>query len=210
MDEPKYSSVEEFLNAFSHSIGALFSIYAIVMLAVASHNAMEASSTAIFGAALFILFQSSALYHAMVNETAKKVFRKIDHSAIFILIAGTYTPILLLVVPFPLSVALLAMTWYLAITGIIYSCLTLKFKYLSTGLYLVMGWLSLFLFWSIWNNASHLAVWYLLLGGIFYSVGCIFYLSKRKYMHCIWHLFVIAGAASHYFSIMEVLKSIGG
>lgn len=208
MEERKYSSVEEFLNAFTHSIGALFSIYAIVMLAVASHNAMEASSTAIFGATLFILFQSSALYHAMVNETAKKVFRKIDHSAIFMLIAGTYTPILLLVVPFPLSVAILAMTWYLAITGIIYSCLTLKFKYLSTGLYLVMGWLSLFLFWSIWNNASHLAVWYLLFGGVLYSVGCIFYLSKRKFMHCIWHMFVIAGAAAHYFSIMEILKTV--
>ena len=178
------------------------------MLAVASHNAMEASSTAIFGATLFILFQSSALYHAMVNETAKKVFRKIDHSAIFMLIAGTYTPILLLVVPFPLSVALLAMTWYLAITGIIYSCLTLKFKYLSTGLYLVMGWLSLFLFWSIWNNASHLAVWYLLLGGLFYSAGCIFYLSKQKFMHTIWHIFVIAGAMAHYFSIMEILKTV--
>lgn len=208
MEERKYSSVEEFLNAFTHSIGALFSIYAIVMLAVASHNAMEASSTAIFGATLFILFQSSALYHAMVNETAKKVFRKIDHSAIFMLIAGTYTPILLLVVPFPLSVALLAMTWYLAITGVVYSCMTLKFKYLSTGLYLVMGWLSLFLFWSIWNNASHLAVWYLLFGGILYSAGCIFYLTKRKYMHCIWHLFVLAGAMAHYFSIMEILKNV--
>ena len=204
----KYSMKEEFLNAFTHSIGALFSIYAIVMLAVSSHNAMEASSTAIFGATLFILFQSSALYHAMVNETAKKVFRKIDHSAIFILIAGTYTPILLLVVPFPLSVAILAMTWYLAITGIIYSCLTLKFKYLSTGLYLVMGWLSLFLFFAIWNNASHLSVWLLLLGGFFYSAGCVFYLSKRKYMHCIWHIFVILGAMSHYFSIMEILKSV--
>jgi len=207
--EPKYTPIEEFLNAFTHSIGALFSIYAIVMLAVASHNAMEASSTAIFGATLFILFQSSALYHAMVNETAKKVFQKIDHSAIFMLIAGTYTPILLLVVPFPLSVALLAMTWYLAITGIIYSCLTLKFKYLSTGLYLVMGWLSLFLFYAIWNNASHLAVWLLLLGGLFYSVGCIFYLWKKKYMHSIWHLFVIAGAVAHYLSIMEILKTIG-
>ena len=206
-NEIKYTAVEEFLNAFSHSIGALFSIYAIVILAVSSHNAMEASSTAIFGATLFILFQSSTLYHAMVNETAKKVFQKIDHSAIFMLIAGTYTPILLLVVKFPLSVALLAMTWYLAITGIIYSCLTLKFKYLSTGLYLVMGWLSLFLFYTIWNNASHLAVWYLLLGGLFYSAGCIFYLSKRKYMHCIWHLFVLAGAISHYMSVMQLLKT---
>lgn len=204
----KYTATEEFLNAFSHSIGALFSIYAIVMLAVASHNAIEASSTAIFGATLFILFQSSALYHAMINETAKKVFQKIDHSAIFMLIAGTYTPILLLVVPFPLSVALLAMTWYLAITGVIYSCLTLKFKYLSTGLYLVMGWLSIFLFYAIWNNASHLSVWNLLLGGFFYSAGCIFYLSKRKFMHCIWHIFVIAGAFSHYLSIMEILKSV--
>ncbi len=205
--EKKYTPAEEFINAFSHSLGALFSIYAIVMLAVSSKSAVEASSTAIFGATLFILFQSSALYHAMVNETAKKVFRKIDHSAIFMLIAGTYTPLLLLVVDFPLSVALLAMTWYLAITGVVYSCLTLKFKYLSTGLYLVMGWLSLFLFYAIWNT-SHLAVWYLLAGGLFYSSGCIFYLVKKKYMHCIWHIFVIFGAISHYLSIMEILKTI--
>lgn len=208
MEENMYTSKEEFLNAFTHSLGALFSIYAIVMLAVNSETSMEASSTAIFGATLFILFQSSTLYHAMVNETAKKVFRKIDHSAIFMLIAGTYTPILLLTVEFPLSVALLSMTWYLAISGIIYSCLTLKFKYLSTGLYLVMGWLSAFLFYAIWNNASHLAVWYLLLGGLFYSSGCIFYLSKKKFMHSIWHIFVILGAVSHYFCIMEILKAV--
>ena len=208
MEERKYTPVEEFLNAFSHSMGALFSIFAIVMLAVSSKTPMQASSTAIFGATLFILFQSSALYHAMVNETAKKVFRKIDHSAIFMLIAGTYTPVLLLTVKFPLSVALLAMTWYLAITGIVYSCLTLKFKHLSTGLYLVMGWLSVFLAYSIWNNASHMAVWLLLLGGLLYSSGCIFYLSKKKYMHTIWHVFVILGAAAHYLCIMEVLRVV--
>lgn len=204
----KYTPKEEFANAFTHSIGALFSIYAIVMLAVSSHNPMEAASTAIFGAMLFILFQSSTLYHAMVNETAKKVFQKIDHSAIFMLIAGTYTPILLLTVQFPLSVALLAMTWYLAITGVVYSCLTLKFKYLSTGLYLVMGWLSLFLVYSIWNNASHYAVLLLFIGGVLYSGGCIFYLWKKKYMHSIWHMFVIAGAVSHYLCIMEILKVV--
>ena len=207
-EQAKYTPAEEFANAFTHSIGALLSIYAIVMLAVSSHNAVEVASTAIFGATLFFLFQSSALYHAMVNQTAKKVFQKIDHSAIFMLIAGTYTPILLLVVEFPLSVALLAMTWYLAITGIIYSCLTLKFKYLSTGLYLVMGWLSLFLFYAIWNNASHYAVWLLLLGGAFYSIGCVFYLLKGKFMHSIWHLFVIAGAMAHYLSIMEILSCV--
>lgn len=207
MEEQKYTPLEEFMNAFTHSMGALFSIYAIVMLAVSSHNAIEASSTAIFGAMLFVLFQSSALYHAMVNETAKKVFRKIDHSAIFMLIAGTYTPILLLTVKFPLSVALLAMTWYLAITGIVYSCLTLKFKYLSTGLYLVMGWLSLFLFYSIWS-VSHKAVLLLLLGGLLYSLGSIFYLIKKKYMHSVWHIFVILGAVSHYLCIMNILATI--
>lgn len=206
--EVKYTPKEEFANAFTHSIGALFSIYAIVMLAVSSHNALEAASTAIFGAMLFILFQSSTLYHAMVNETAKKVFQRIDHSAIFMLIAGTYTPILLLTVEFPLSVALLAMTWYLAITGIVYSCLTLKFKYLSTGLYLVMGWLSLFLVYAIWNNASHYAVLLLFIGGVFYSGGCVFYLWKKKFMHSIWHMFVIAGAVSHYLCIMEILKVV--
>ncbi len=205
--ERRYTPAEEFANAFTHSIGAILSIYAIVMLAVYSHTPAQKASTAIFGATLFILFQSSTLYHAMVNETAKKVFQKIDHSAIFMLIAGTYTPILLLTVAFPYSVALLAMTWYLAVSGIIYSCLTLKFKYLSTGLYLIMGWLSVFLFYSIWHNGSHLAVWYLLLGGIFYSAGCFFYLSKRKFMHCIWHLFVIAGAMSHYFCIVDILKN---
>lgn len=206
--ENKYTNKEEFLNAFTHSIGAMFAIYAIVMLAVNSKTAIETASTAIFGSMLFILFQSSALYHAMVNEVAKKVFRKIDHSAIFMLIAGTYTPILLLTVEFPLSVALLAMTWYLAITGIIYSCLTLKFKYLSTGLYLLMGWLSVFLVYSIWHNANINAVWLLLLGGLFYSSGCIFYLLKKKYMHTIWHIFVIAGAISHYFCVMEILKTV--
>ncbi len=206
--EVKYTPQEEFANAFTHSLGALFSIYAIVMLAVYSHSPIEVASTSIFGATLFILFQSSALYHAMVNPTAKKVFRKIDHSAIFMLIAGTYTPILLLVVDFPLSVALLAMTWYLAITGIVYSCLTLKFKYLSTGLYLVMGWLSLFLAYAIWTKASHTAFWLLLSGGLLYSIGCIFYLLKKKFMHSIWHIFVIAGAMTHYYAIVEILKSV--
>lgn len=202
----KYTKAEEFLNASTHAFGALLSIYGIVMLAAASRNALETTTTAIFGATLFILFQSSTLYHAMVNETAKKVFRKIDHSAIYMLIAGTYTPILLLVLPFPHSIAVLAMIWYLAISGIIYSCITIKFKYLSTILYLSMGWLMVFLIFKIWNTKSHEVVWLLLGGGAVYSLGSVFYLMKRKYMHSIWHIFVILGAVLHYFAIMELLK----
>lgn len=203
----KYTKFEEFLNAFTHAIGALLSIYGIVMLACSSRNALEASSTAIFGATLFILFQSSTLYHAMVNETAKAVFRKIDHSAIFLLIAGTYTPILLIVLPFPHSVAVMSMIWYLAITGIVYSCMTLKFKYLSTALYLIMGWLLIFLFYRIWITTSHTVVWLLLGGGIVYSIGSIFYMIKKRYMHSIWHIFVILGAVLHYFAIMALIKA---
>lgn len=199
----KYTQAEEYLNAFSHALGALFAIYAIVMLAVKSDSPLEKATTAIYGAMLFILFQSSTCYHAMTNETAKKVFRKIDHSAIYLLIAGTYTPLLMITVDFPYSVVYMAMIWYLSITGIVFSCITLKFKYLSTGLYVLMGWLSVFLFWTIWQH-SHLSVWYLLGGGLFYTFGSIFYLSNKKFMHTIWHFCVLAGAILHYMSI-EVL-----
>ena len=206
MEEIKYSPLEEFSNAFSHAIGTLLSIYGLVLLIVASKTPTQTASTAIYGATMFLLFQSSTCYHAMVNETAKKVFRKIDHSAIFLLIAGTYTPILLLVVPFPHSVAVLAMTWYLSIMGIVFSCITLKFKYLNTGLYLVMGWLSLFLMFKMWAY-NPISVYYLLAGGVVYSFGCIFYLLKKvPFMHSIWHLFVLGGAICHYFAVMALLK----
>ena len=207
MELRKYSVGEEFANTFTHSLGALMSIYGIVMLAVASKNAVQAASTAIFGATMFMLFQSSACYHAMTNETAKKVFQKIDHSAIYMLIAGTFTPVLLLTVKFPLCIALLAMIWYLAITGIVLSCTTLKSKYLSTGLYLIMGWLSVFLVYNMWM-ASHISLWLFAAGGVFYSLGCVFYLQKIRYMHSIWHLFVLAGAVMHYFAIIQLLKAV--
>ena len=206
MEEIKYSPLEEFSNAFSHAIGTLLSIYGLVLLIVASKTPTQTASTAIYGATMFLLFQSSTCYHAMVNETAKKVFRKIDHSAIFLLIAGTYTPILLLVVPFPHSVALLAMTWYLSIMGIVFSCITLKFKYLNTGLYLVMGWLSLFLMFKMWAY-NPISVYYLLAGGVVYSFGCIFYLLIQvSFMHSFWHFFVLGGAICHYFAVMALLK----
>lgn len=201
-----YSQGEEYANAFTHAIGALFAIYAIVMLAVTAATPLQKATTAIYGSMMFILFQASTCYHAIPSEKAKRVFRKIDHSAIYLMIAGTYTPILMMVVPFPYSVALMAMTWYLAITGIVFSCITLKFKYLSTGLYLLMGWLSIFLFYNIWSKYSHDVIWLLLGGGLFFTLGSIFYLSKKKFMHSIWHLCVLMGAVMHYFCILELLK----
>lgn len=201
-----YTPVEEFFNAFSHALGALFSIYAIVILATNSKTPIQAASTAIFGASMFLMFQSSVCYHAMVNDTAKNVFRRIDHSAIYLLIAGSYTPIFLLTISPPNSIALLAMMWYLACMGIVFSCMTLKFKHISTGIYLIMGWFCAFLFYHLWTHSSHEVVYYLLGGGLFYSIGCIFYALKKKFMHTIWHLFVLGGTIMHFIAILELLK----
>ena len=204
-EEKNYTPGEEFANALSHAVGAMLSIFGIVMLAVRSQTATAAATTAVYGASMFLLFQASTCSHAMTNATAKRVFRRIDHSAIYLLIAGTYTPVLMIAVPFPTSVGLLAMIWYLAVTGVVFSCLTLKFRYLSTGLYLVMGWLSLFLLHSLWQNGAYRTIWLLLAGGAVYSVGIVFYLMKTRYMHSVWHLFVLGGAVCHYFAIYHLL-----
>ena len=206
-DTKKYTLGEEIANTLIHFLAALTAIYGIVILVTNSKNAIQQVSTSIFGATLFLLFISSALYHATANEAVKKIFQKIDHSAIYILIAGTYTPALLLTVKFPLSVILLAIIWGLALVGIGFSCTILKSKKLSTAIYLVMGWLAVFFFYNVWLT-SHLTVWLMLAGGLFYSLGCAFYLMKVRYMHAIWHVFVICGAVTHYFAILELLKAV--
>ena len=204
-EEKKYTQGEEFLNAFSHAFGALFAIYAMVMLAYKSSTSMQGATTAIYSAMLFISFESSTCYHAMTNETAKKVFRRIDHSAIYLLIAGTYTPMLMLVLEIPYSIIFLVMIWYLALTGVVFSCLTLKFKRLSTGLYVLMGWLSVFLLYILWSKGHKASMLYLIAGGLVYTAGSYFYLSKRKYFHGIWHFFVLFGAILHYMAIISLL-----
>lgn len=201
----KYTSGEKFANSFTHLVGVFLSICGIAALTTNSKNTTQVVATTVYGSALFSLFLSSVLYHAVNNINVIKFFQKIDHSAIYILIAGTYTPGLLFTLKFPLSIVLLGIIWVLAIIGIIFTCVSLKPKYLSTGLYLLMGWISLIFFNNIWTT-SHLTVWLLLGGGVFYSIGSVFYLKKFRYSHFIWHLFVIAGAIMHYFAILELLK----
>lgn len=203
----KYTSGEKFANVFTHLIAALLSIYGIMVLAANSKNTVQTVSTAIFGGTLIFMFLSSTLYHSMSSENTIRFFQKIDHSAIYILIAGTYTPALMLTLSFPFNLALVAIIWGLGIAGVFVYCTTVKSKRLATGLYLIMGWLSVFFIFNVWA-ASHLTVWLLLIGGIFYSVGCVFYLMKSRYMHFVWHLFVLAGAIMHYFAILELLKAV--
>lgn len=207
MPTKKYTNREEITHTITHLLAALMSIYGIIILAESSKTLTQTIATTIFGGTLFLLFTSSACYHATTNEALKKIFQKIDHSAIYMLIAGTYTPALILIVKPPLSFALIALVWIIAIAGIVLSCVTLKSKRISTILYLIMGWLSVFFMYNMWIT-SHLAVWLMLGGGIFYSLGCYFYLMKSRYMHFVWHLFVIAGAVMHFFAILELLKTI--
>ena len=202
----KYTLGEEVANTLMHLLGALFALYGTFVLEINSKNTLQSFATGIFGATLILLFLSSTCYHSTTNEAIKNIFQKIDHSAIYLLIAGTYTPALLLTVKFPLSLILLAIIWCLAITGVVFSSKPRKSKKLSTALYLIMGWMAVFFFYNVWA-ASHLSVWLMLAGGIFYSLGCIFYLMKFPYMHSLWHLFVIAGATTHYFAILVLLHS---
>lgn len=208
MFEPEvFTPAEQRANSFSHLFGVFLSLYAIFVLATDSKTVTQIAATTIFGVSLFLMFLASVLYHSVTNINLVKFFQKIDHSAIYILIAGTYTPCLLFTLKFPLNVILLGIIWALAIMGIIFICTSLESKAISTGLYLLMGWISLMLVYNVWV-LSPLAVWLLFAGGVFYSIGCIFYLSKFRYTHCIWHLFVLAGAAAHYFAILELLKII--
>lgn len=207
MTSKQYTIGEEIANVLTHFVAALISIYGIIILVTNSKNILQVVSTAIFGITLFLLFQSSVFYHAITNETTKKIFQKIDHSAIYMLIAGTYTPALLLTVKTPLNFILVAIVWVLALVGIIFSCINIESKRMSAIIYLIMGWLSVFFVYNVWIT-SHLSVWLMLGGGLFYSLGCIFYLTKSRYMHSIWHLFVIGGAVMHFFAIMELLKAI--
>lgn len=207
MGEQQYTRSEEIANSFVHLFAALISLYGIMILVANSKNMIQAVSCTVFGMTLFLMFQSSVFYHASTNTETKKIFQKIDHSAIYLLIAGTYTPALLMVLDFPWSVVMLVLIWCLAVVGIVYSGSTLKSKRVSTAIYLIMGWMSVFFIYNVWI-ASHLTVWLLLAGGLFYSLGSLFYLMKFEYTHFIWHLFVIGGAATHYFAILELLKAL--
>lgn len=206
-DLREYSIGERLAHVFTHLLGALISIYGIMILEEHSKNTVQALSTAIFGGTLVFLFLSSSIYHSIINEKARKFFRKIDHSAIYILIAGTYTPALLLIIKFPLDIIMLSIIWFLAIFGVVSCCIKIESKAISTALYLFMGWISIFFIYNAWL-VSPLTVWFMLAGGIIYSIGCVFYLMRTPYTHFIWHLFVLAGAAMQYFAIIELLKAV--
>ena len=205
-----YSLGEEIFNSVSHGIGGLLSIAGTVVLIVfcaVYSDAWAVVSASIYGASLIILYTMSTLYHAITNNKAKKFFRIMDHDTIFFLIAGTYTPFTLVTLRGPIGWVLFGIVWGAAIIGIVLNSIDLeRFRKPSVICYILMGWAIIFAIKPMINALPSVSLIFLLTGGIFYTVGIIFYaLKKVKWFHSVWHLFTIAGSVFHFFSILTAL-----
>ena len=202
-----YTLSEEIFNSVSHGVGVILSIAALALLsvwAVLYGDAYSIVSAAIYGTALILLYIMSTLYHALTNERAKKVFRIFDHCSIFLLIAGTYTPITLVTLRGPLGWTTFGILWTMAITGVVFNSVNMKkFKVYSLVCYIVMGWFALFIIRPLIDSIEKNGLILLFAGGAAYTLGITFYaLKKFRYMHSIWHLFVLAGSVLHFFFIL--------
>ena len=199
------TKLEEQLNAWTHGIGAALGIAALVLLIVYADNSKPWSlfSVNVYGISIIILFLASTFYHAVKGEKRKHYFRIVDHVSIYFLIAGTYTPILLITLTDSLGWPLFWTVWGIAAFGVILKLFfTGKFEIFSTLLYLVMGWLIIFDFSNLSDAIGPNGILWLFAGGLSYTVGIIFYaLQKVPYFHVIWHLFVLGGAICHFFMI---------
>lgn len=212
----KYTVGEEIFNSISHGVGGLLSIAACVLLIVWAAlygDALAVVANSIFGASLIILYTMSTLYHAITNEKAKAFFRIMDHTSIFFLIAGTYTPITLCAIARTnpgLGWTLFGIVWATAIIGIVFNSISIeKYKKISVVAYIVMGWIVIIALKPLIDNYDADAMWYLFGGGAFYTIGVVFYSLKNiKWMHCIWHLFTIAGSVLHFFYVFIYITPI--
>lgn len=202
-----YSKSEERINALTHGIGVLLSIAALVILitfATLKGNAWHVVGVSIYGSTMLIMYLSSTIVHSLPEGKAKDIFLFIDHSAIYLFIAGTYTPILLVLLRGPIGWTLFGVVWGVAILGIIFKIFFVKrFVIVSTLLYIFLGWFIIIAWKPLSNEMDLMGLIYLIIGGLLYSIGSIFYMWRGfKYHHAVWHIFVILGSAFHFFSIL--------
>ena len=195
---------EEWANGISHLIGVIFGIVGLTLMCVFSAQvgtAKDVTSCAIFGTTLILLYTFSMLYHAFTNFRAKRVFQILDHCGIFLLIAGSYTPCVLMLLPPKIGWTIFGLQWGFAVAGILISCLcTPKWSdILTLPIYLIMGWMIVFAFPQLKQSLCHTGFLVLLAEGITYTVGVVFFvMDKVPYMHFIWHLFVLGGSVCHW------------
>lgn len=207
-----YTRDEEVANSLTHGIGVGLSIAGLsilVVLAALRGSVWHIVSFSIFGVSLIVLYSASTLYHSFSGLTVKKVFRVLDHSAIYLLIAGTYTPFMLVSIRGPWGWSIFGVIWGCTIFGIFYKGFFFgKYEKISVAIYLIMGWLCLIPAKEIITNISTFSLVFLILGGLSYTFGVVFYAwQKLPYNHAIWHLFVLSGSMFHFFSILNLLPS---
>ena len=205
-----FSKGEEIANAVTHGIGALLSIAALVVLIVFSSQhgtAWYVVSFTVFGSTMLILYTSSTLVHALPAGRAKDLFEIFDHTSIYFFIAGSYTPFTFFVIQGALGWTMFGIVWGLALAGTVFKAFYVKrYLFTSTILYVVMGWMIVLGWHRIVQNLHGHGIVLLVAGGICYTVGAIFYVWRGfKYHHSVWHLFVIAGSACHFFCILLYL-----
>ena len=198
-----YSLKEEMLNSLSHGAGFIAAIVGLVYMLLRADTALTITSSAIYGTTLILMFLTSTVYHGVTHHKAKGIFKLFDHSAIYLLIAGTYTPLTLVAVGGVLGITMTVLIWVLAVAGVAFKILAgHRFPKISVLTYLLMGWISVTLVYPLYQAMEGIGLWLIVAGGLCFSIGVLFYVAKRKrYTHAIWHLFVVAGCACHYFSI---------
>jgi len=202
---------EEIANSVTHGIGAALSIAGLVaiMAGAALHgSALRIAACAIYGTSLVLLYTSSTIYHALADNRAKRVFKILDHSSIYLLIAGTYTPVTLITLRGPWGWTLFAVVWGLCVCGILFKSLWIgRLKVASTVIYVLMGWCAVVAIRPLLAALSWTGFAWLLAGGLCYTAGVAFYVNSRRFAHSIWHLFVMAGSFCQYWAIFRYVAT---
>lgn len=205
-----FSKGEEVANAITHGIGALLSVAAMVILIVFAsiHGTVwHIVGFALFGVTMLLLYICSTLVHSFPQGKAKDVFEIMDHASIYFFIAGTYTPFLFIAVKGTLGWTLFGIVWGFAIAGTVFKAFFVKrFLYVSTLLYIFLGWMIVFAWGPLSANVTFDGMIMLVIGGVFYSIGAIFYVWRGfRFHHAIWHIFVLGGSVFHFFAVMSLL-----
>lgn len=207
MAKPGKLGLEEILNAVTHGIGAALAVAALVGMLVYYYNdgVWHLTSCLVYGLSLILLYLASTLYHSFKNERLKLIFKFIDHAAIYVVIAGSYTPFALIPLRGDLGWMIFTVVWSLALAGIIFQIFCVKkFRLLGTICYLGMGWFAVVMIQPLLHRLPIDAIYWLIAGGLFYTVGAVFYLFKKiPFNHAIWHLFVLVGSAAHFVAIFK-------
>lgn len=200
-----YTVGEEIGNAVTHGVGAVLAVFGMLILLVKSAgNPWNLTACAVYGASMVVLFSISSLYHSITNRQAKQILRVCDHTSIFLLIAGTYTPFTLIALRGPIGWTIFGIVWATAVFGTILNFISIeRFKKISMICYIASGWCVIIAIVPLAHIIAWQGILLLILGGIFYTAGTLFYKQKNiRYMHLIWHFFVLAGAIAQYFSIL--------